>query len=68
MSDTGPGAAVAISIPTLFYETVRKCPNALALAHKRNGEWVKWNYQQYYDDVIRAAKSFIKVNLYTEGS
>lgn len=61
MSDTGPLAVKPISIPTMFQETVRKHPQGLALAHKRKGEWVKWTYKQYYDDVIKAAKSFIKV-------
>ena len=61
MGDSGPLAVKPISVPTLFQETVKKLPDGLALAHKRNGEWVNWTYKQYYDDVVKAAKSFIKV-------
>ena len=61
MGDSGPLAVKPISVPTLFQETVKKLPDGLALAHKRKGEWVNWTYKQYYDDVVKAAKSFIKV-------
>ena len=40
---------------------VRVAPNRTALAVKRNSEWVKWTYNEYYDSVRSAAKSFIKV-------
>lgn len=39
-----------LSVPTLLKnaaETASK--DSVALAVKRNGEWIKWNYQQYYD-------------------
>ena len=61
MGDSGPLAVKPISIPTMFRETVKNLPDGLAMAHKRKGEWVKWTYKQYYDDVVKAAKSFIKV-------
>ena len=28
---------------------------------KRDGVWVTWTYNQYYEDVKKAAKGFIKV-------
>ena len=40
---------------------VRLAPNRTALAVKRNDEWVKWTYTEYYEAVRSAAKSFIKV-------
>lgn len=40
---------------------VRTAPNRTALAVKRNNEWVKWTYTEYYEHVRSAAKSFIKV-------
>ncbi|XP_033730956.1 long-chain-fatty-acid--CoA ligase ACSBG2-like, partial [Pecten maximus] len=30
---------------------------------KRDGAWVKWTYKQYYNDVRRVAKAFIKLGL-----
>ncbi|XP_033749822.1 long-chain-fatty-acid--CoA ligase ACSBG2-like [Pecten maximus] len=41
----------------------KKLPNGLAVAVKRDGDWKKWTYQQYYDDVRKAAKAFIKLGL-----
>ena len=40
---------------------VKLAPNRTALAVKRNNEWVKWTYTEYYEAVRSAAKSFIKV-------
>lgn len=40
---------------------VRLAPTRTALAVKRNNEWVKWTYTEYYEAVCSAAKSFIKV-------
>ena len=40
---------------------VRLASTRTALAVKRNNEWVKWTYTEYYQAVCSAAKSFIKV-------
>lgn len=42
---------------------VRLAPTRTALAVKRNNEWVKWTYTEYYEAVCSAAKSFIKLGL-----
>lgn len=62
---TGKGidSAPPITIPTAFERTVQKLPNHTALGVKRGGQWKRWTYQQYYTDVQRAAKSFIKLGL-----
>lgn len=49
------------TVVQLLERAVRIAPNRVALSVKRNEEWVKWNYQEYYDAVRCAAKSFIKV-------
>lgn len=41
---------------------VRTAPTRTALGVKRNNEWVKWTYAEYYEAVRSAAKSFIKVS------
>ncbi|XP_033749841.1 long-chain-fatty-acid--CoA ligase ACSBG2-like isoform X2 [Pecten maximus] len=52
-----------MTVPSAFERTVQKMPNQPALGVKRGGQWKKWTYQQYYSDVQRAAKSFIKLGL-----
>ncbi|XP_021368611.1 long-chain-fatty-acid--CoA ligase ACSBG2-like [Mizuhopecten yessoensis] len=59
----GPDTFPPITVPTAFERTVQKMPNQPALGVKRDGQWKKWTYQQYYTDVQRAAKSFIKLGL-----
>ncbi len=36
---------------------------AVALAVKRNGNWIKWSYSQYGENVRSVAKAFIKLGL-----
>lgn len=49
------------TIVQLLQRAVRTAPNRTALGVKRNNEWVKWTYSEYYEAVRSAAKSFIKV-------
>ncbi|XP_021368675.1 long-chain-fatty-acid--CoA ligase ACSBG2-like isoform X2 [Mizuhopecten yessoensis] len=63
MDDTGPGVMKPLTVHTVFKNTVDKAPNTIALGVKRDGAWVKWTYKQYYDDVRRVAKGFIKLGL-----
>ncbi|XP_069137108.1 long-chain-fatty-acid--CoA ligase ACSBG2-like isoform X3 [Argopecten irradians] len=63
MDDTGPGAMKPMTVPSVFKNTADKAPNAIALGVKRGGAWVKWTYKQYYNDVRRVAKAFIKLGL-----
>ncbi|XP_060075847.1 long-chain-fatty-acid--CoA ligase ACSBG2-like [Ylistrum balloti] len=63
MGDTPPYSNTPITTISVFENTVKKLPNGIAITVKRNGEWVKWTYQQYYDEVKTAAKAFIKLGL-----
>merc|ERR1711971_1088157 len=52
-----------ISVWTMLNNTVKRNPNGLAMAVKRNDEWVKWTYAEYLEDVKTVAKAFIKLGL-----
>lgn len=63
MESSGPLSQAPLTVYTAFSNTVKKYPDTVALASKRNGEWVKWTYKQYYDEVVAAAKSYIKLGV-----
>ena len=48
---------------TMLNNTVKRNPKGLAMAVKRNDEWVKWTYAEYLEDVKTVAKAFIKLGL-----
>jgi long-chain-fatty-acid--CoA ligase ACSBG len=52
-----------MSCPTLLKQTAAAFPDKLALAVKRNGEWMNWTYKQYHADTRTIAKAFIKLGL-----
>jgi len=52
-----------ISVWTMLNNTVKRNPKGLAMAVKRNDEWVKWTYAEYLEDVKTVAKAFIKLGL-----
>ncbi|XP_072037925.1 long-chain-fatty-acid--CoA ligase ACSBG2-like isoform X2 [Amphiura filiformis] len=47
----------------LIRRIAREYPASTAIATKVNGEWKKWTYTEYYQDIRRAAKSFLKLGL-----
>ncbi|KAI0214317.1 hypothetical protein LSAT2_000559 [Lamellibrachia satsuma] len=63
MQSTGHLSEKPISLPTLLLNASRKYADKTALAVKRNGDWVKWNYEDYYKEARTAAKAFIKLGL-----
>lgn len=63
MQSSGPLSEKPISLPTLLLNASRNYADKTALAVKRNGDWVKWNYQDYYKEVRTVAKAFIKLGL-----
>jgi len=63
MEERGRNSEKPISVITVVRETVRKYPNVTALGVKRGGQWQKWTYQQYYDEIMAAAKSLLKLGL-----
>ena len=52
-----------MSVWSMIQETVRRCPDRLALTVKREGSWVSWTYQQYEAEIVTVAKAFIKLGL-----
>ena len=52
-----------LSVPTMLRNTTEKFPTKTAMAVKRNGAWVTWSYQEYYDQSRNAAMAFIKLGL-----
>ena len=54
---------VPVSVWSMLQETVRRCPERLALTVKRNGGWVSWTYKQYEAEIVTVAKAFIKLGL-----
>jgi len=52
-----------ISVWTMLNNTAKRNPNGLAMAVKRNDEWIKWTYAEYLDDVTTVAKAFIRLGL-----
>merc|ERR1712209_77355 len=52
-----------ISVWTMLNNTVKRYPDGIAMAVKRNDEWVKWTYTEYLEEVKTVAKAFIKLGL-----
>eukprot|EP00118_Oscarella_pearsei_P017797 m.178902 g.178902 ORF g.178902 m.178902 type:complete len:705 (+) comp39196_c0_seq8:124-2238(+) len=59
----GPGSREPKTVFQLLEGTVERFGATEALCVKRNGDWVKWTYDEYFRDVKRVAKSFIKLGL-----
>jgi len=47
-SDESLSSVPPLSVPSLLRRAKEQSPEVLALAVKREGQWVKWNYDQYY--------------------
>ena len=52
-----------LSVPTMLKSAAETCPKNTAMAVKRNGSWMKWNYEEYYKQSQMAAKAFIQLGL-----
>ena len=52
-----------MSVVTLLSRAAEDAPDHTALAVNRNGDWVKWTYEKYLEDVRCVAKAFIKLGL-----
>ena len=51
----------SVSVVTLLTRAAEDAPEHTALAVKREGEWVKWSYDKYLEDVRSVGKAFIKL-------
>lgn len=63
MGSSEATSRVPMTVVEGLQRAVRLAPNRVALAVKRNGEWMKWSYQEYYKSVCTAAKALIKLGL-----
>ncbi|KAL4238196.1 hypothetical protein ACF0H5_002908 [Mactra antiquata] len=63
MDSSGEGAIKPTTVQMMMRKTVQAVPKHLAMAVKRDGQWQKWTYQQYYEQSTMAAKGFIKLGL-----
>lgn len=61
LGSTESTSRTPVTVVQSIQRSVRLAPTRTALAVKRNNEWVKWTYSEYYESVRAAAKSFIKV-------
>ena len=61
---SGVAARQPETVYEVFENAVSRCPDVHALCVKRQGEWVKWTYKEYMEDVKRAAKSLITVSVW----
>ena len=52
-----------VSVVTLLTRAAEDAPDHTALCVKREGEWVKWTYERYLEDVRAVGKAFIKLGL-----
>lgn len=51
------------SLYTMLRETAERVPDRTALAVKRDGVWIKWSYEEYFQDVQSVAKAFLTLGL-----
>lgn len=61
-SSSSPDAS-PISVMTAFVNTVERFGTHTALATKVDGKWKTWTFEDYFDDVLSAAKSFIAIGM-----
>lgn len=58
-----PSSHTPITVIEQFQECVAKYGNATALRVERDGQWLTWTYDQYFDECCRVAKSLIQIGL-----
>ena len=63
MGKSGIEAEEAITVGQLFKSTKERFHDYPALKYQEDGEWKSITYTEYYDECIRAAKSFLKVRV-----
>jgi len=63
LSSDGKAAIPPKTVMEVFTKMSKKYPERVALSVKRDGQWKKWNYKQYYEDTLKAATAFVKLGL-----
>jgi long-chain-fatty-acid--CoA ligase ACSBG len=59
LSAEGLGALPRNTVMAQFKDTVSKFGSENALNQERNGTWVRWTWQEYYNETIKFAKALI---------
>ena len=62
MEPEGLGSEAPTTVGKVFKETVSKIPDKPALRYKEGDVWKTITYKEYYNFVIKAGKSFLKVS------
>lgn len=52
-----------VCVMKVFLDSVEKFGSHAALAAKIDGKWKTWTYEEYYEDVLKAAKALIALGL-----
>ncbi|XP_074650379.1 long-chain-fatty-acid--CoA ligase ACSBG2-like isoform X2 [Tubulanus polymorphus] len=66
ISDSGPASVKPITVMTMVANIVQKYPQRVALGvknSKSDKEWTTYTFSQYYENIIKTAKGFIKLGL-----
>lgn len=63
MDDSEVGSREPFSIQTMFRRTVERFPDHNAMQIRRNGEWVKYTFTDYYSNARTLAKAFKALGL-----
>jgi len=51
------------TVMDVFTKMSKKYPERIALSVKRDGQWKKWYYKQYYEETLKVATAFVKLGL-----
>jgi len=51
------------TVMDVFTKMSKKYPERVALSVKRDGQWKKWHFKQYYEETLKAAAAFVKLGL-----
>lgn len=62
MESKGLGAEEPTTVGKVFKETVSKIPDSAALRYKEGDTWKTITYKEYYNLVVKAGKSLLKVS------
>lgn len=61
-SGDGTASLEPVTVPQLFERNVKSEPKRSALQVERGGKWVKWTWQEYYEDVKNFGKALLAVD------
>jgi len=68
LNPNDPASHTPITVVEQFQECCDKYGSNKAMRVERDGKWIDWTYEQYFDDSCRVAKALIKLGLTQFGS